>query len=117
MPYDHPEPDDPLMLVGVTLPADEGASRDMAYAFAEEFARMGYGAERLLLLFQNPYYAAAHGAYRTLGAAAVRAIVAECVACWGNVRVVDREPGGAPGGCSSKGAACRQGTATAPEEG
>jgi hypothetical protein len=115
MPYDHPEPDDPQVLVGVALPADEAATRDMAYAFAEEFARMGYGAERLLQLFRNPYYAAAHAAYRTLGAAAVRGIVAECVGCWGGVRAVDRAPGaGASGPPELR--AC-QGAAPAREEG
>ena len=89
MPYDHPEPDDPQMLVGIVLPADESATREMAYTFAEEFARRGYTAERLLRLFQNPYYAGAHGAYRALGEAAVRAIIEECVACWGRLRAVD----------------------------
>jgi hypothetical protein len=83
MPYDHPEPEDPHMLVGVLLPGDASTTREMAYTFAEEFARMGYARERLLELFRNPYYGGAHGAYVALGDAAIRAIVEECMACFG----------------------------------
>src|SRR5678815_1544505 len=67
MPYKDPDPNDPNMLVGVVLPAEAEAMRDMAYAFAEEFARLGYTREQLLWLFKNPFYGGAHGAYRTLG--------------------------------------------------
>ena len=35
MPYQDPDPTDPNMLVGVMLPADAEAMRDMAYVFAE----------------------------------------------------------------------------------
>ncbi len=49
------------------LPADAEATRDMAYVFAEEFARLGYTREQLLWLFKNPFYGGAHGAYRSLG--------------------------------------------------
>jgi hypothetical protein len=83
MPYEEPDFSDPNELVGVVLPAGEEAMRDMAYVFAEEFARMGQGAEGILGLFQNPFYAGAHQAYRALGADAVRAIVRECVEVWG----------------------------------
>jgi hypothetical protein len=82
----HFETDDPMELMGVVLPADLEATRDMAYVFAEEFARVGHGAEQLLSLFKHPFYAGAHGAYRTLGEEAIRAIVAECVAVWGQAR-------------------------------
>ena len=67
MPFKDPDPTDPNMLVGVMLPADAEATRDMAYVFAEEFARMGYSREQLLWLFKNPFYGGAHGAYRALG--------------------------------------------------
>jgi hypothetical protein len=92
MPYDHPEPDDPQMLVGVLLPGDEHTTREMAYTFAEEFARMGYPCEQLLALFRNPYYGGVHGAYVTLGDDAIRAIVEECVAWFGPRRRAAREP-------------------------
>jgi hypothetical protein len=89
MPYDDPDPNDPHELVGVTIPASPETTRDMAYVFAEEFARMGMPRERILWLFRYPFYAGAHGAYRELGADAIAEIVEECVAVWGRVQPVD----------------------------
>ena len=83
MPYDDPDPTDPQMLVGVVLPSDQAATREMAYVFAEEFARMGFDTQGLLSIFRDPFYAGAHGIYRTLGEDAIRAIVEECVGVWG----------------------------------
>ena len=89
MPYNDPDPSDPNVLVGVVLPADAEAMREMAYAFAEEFVRMGYDKRQLLSVFQNPFYAGAHGAYRALGEEAILAIMDECLAAWGKVRWID----------------------------
>ena len=97
MPYNDPDPTDPSILIGVALPTDADATVDMAYVFAEEFARMGYDADRLMRLFKNPFYAGAHDAYRTLGDAAVRRIVGECVGAWGSLRVVEQDSGDGPG--------------------
>jgi len=83
MPYDDPDPTDPQVLVGVVLPSNEEAAREMAYVFAEEFARMGFDAHGVLSLFEDPFYAGAHQIYQTLGADAVRGIVEEYVAVWG----------------------------------
>ncbi len=83
MPYEEPDFSDPNELVGVVLPAGAEAVRDMAYVFAEEFARMGQGEEAILDLFRSPFYAGPHQAYRALGPDAVRAIVRECVEVWG----------------------------------
>jgi hypothetical protein len=83
MPYDDPDPTDPQVLVGVALPSNEEAAREMAYVFAEEFTRMGMGAHGVLSLFEDPFYAGAHQIYQALGADAVRGIVEECVAVWG----------------------------------
>ena len=83
MPYGDPDPSDPNVLVGVELPADLDATRDMAWVFAEEFARMGLGAPRILGLFRSPFYAGAHRALTALGEPEVVAIVEECVAVWG----------------------------------
>ena len=83
MPYGDPDPTDPNVLVGVALPAGVDAVRDMAYVFAEEFARLGFDAARLLRLFRNPFYAGAHRAYLALGEPEVRAIAEECVRVWG----------------------------------
>jgi len=87
MPYDDPDPTDPNMLVGVLLPADAEASRDMAYVFAEEFARLGYTREQLLWLFKNPFYGGAHGACQALGENETLSIIDECMNVWGSIRI------------------------------
>lgn len=86
MPFKDPDPNDPNMLVGVVLSADAEATRDMAYTFAEEFARLGYTREELLWLFKNPVYGGAHGAYRALGEAETVSIIDECLAVWGQAK-------------------------------
>jgi len=94
MPYDDPDPTDPQMLVGVVLPSDDAATREMAYVFAEEFARLGLDVQGVLSLFRDPFYAGAHGVYRTLGEEGVRAIAEECVAVWGrSARRIQDAPG------------------------
>jgi hypothetical protein len=82
MPYRDPDPTDPSVLVGVAVPADAAAMREMAWVFAEEFARLGYDGPRTLALFRTPFYAGAHRAWRALGEAEVTAIVDECVRVW-----------------------------------
>jgi hypothetical protein len=88
MPFRDPDPTDPNMLVGVVLPSDAEATRDMAYVFAEEFARMGYDRDRLLALFKNTHYAGAHGTYRELGEKETLGIIDECLAIWGRYKIV-----------------------------
>ena len=83
MPYGEPDPTDPSVLVGVALPADREATRDMAWVFAEEFARMGFDAPRILGLFRSPFYAGAHGAFQVLGEPEIAAIIEECVGVLG----------------------------------
>ena len=87
MPYKDPDPTDPNMLVGVMLPADAEATRDMAYVFAEEFARLGYTREQLLSLFKNPFFGGAYGAYRQLGEQETLTIIDECLNIWGRFQV------------------------------
>ena len=91
LPLKEAEPDDPTVLVGVSVPGDAESVREMAYAFAEEFASMGFDASRILALFGSPHYAGAHDALLRLGEDEVRRIVAECVACYGAVRFVVRD--------------------------
>ena len=93
MPYDDPDPTDPNMLVGVMLPADAAVTTEMAYVFAEEFARMGHDRQQILSLFKNPFYGGAHGAYRALGEEATVAIIDECIGAWGQVRITIRDEG------------------------
>jgi hypothetical protein len=83
VPYDDPEPDDPHLLVGVSLPGDEAATREMAEAFADEFAQMGFDRDRLLRLFSNPFYAGAHAARQLLGDAEITRIVVESLRAYG----------------------------------
>ena len=84
MPYDDPDPTDPTVLVGVELPGDVDATRDMAWVVAEEFARMGFDAPRIAELFRSPFYAGAHQALRLLGETEVSAIIEACVAVFGS---------------------------------
>ncbi len=86
MPYKDPDPTDPNILVGVVMPAEAEVQREMAYVFAEEFARMGHDRKSLLSIFQNPFYAGAHGAYRDLGEKEVLSIIDECLNVWGRVQ-------------------------------
>ena len=86
MPFADPDPSDPTVLVGVSLPAESDAARDMAWVFAEEFARLGFDGPQILRLFRSPFYAGAHQALRQLGETEVTAIVAECVNVFGRHR-------------------------------
>ncbi|MDA2933029.1 hypothetical protein MYX82_01660 [Acidobacteria bacterium AH-259-D05] len=91
MPYLDPDPGDPHDLVGVEVPAGEEAHVEMAYAFAEEFTRLGFTQEQLLGLFRNPFYRSAYGARRILGEKRIKSIIQEVFQVWGRVRLVDRE--------------------------
>jgi hypothetical protein len=91
MPYNDPHPTDPTMLVGVALPTDADTTEDMAYVFAEEFARSGFNKKKLMRIFKTPFYAGAHRAYLELGEEAIETIVDECLAIWGRVKIVDRK--------------------------
>ena len=91
MPYEDPDPSDPMLLVGVSLPGDEASQREMAYGIAEEFARMGFDEHRILDLFRQPFYAGAHAAYRELGEARVAAMIRETLEVWGRFRPVDHD--------------------------
>jgi len=92
MPYDDPEGDDPHELVGVELPGDEAVTREMAAAFADEFAQLGLGRAQILALFRKAEYAGAHQAWHLLGEEVVARMVDESLAVWGRFRfaVTDR---------------------------
>jgi hypothetical protein len=91
MPYGDPEPEDPHVLVGVSLPADASATREMAHAFADEFAQMGFERERILALFRGPFYAGAHAALQILGEQEVGRLVGESLRVYGGRRIVIRD--------------------------
>lgn len=86
MPYKEPDPTDPNMLVGVELPANAETTKNMAYVFAEEFARIGFNKSKLMQIFKRPFYAGAHRAYLELGEEEIERIVDECLAIWGRDR-------------------------------
>ena len=88
MPYDDPEPDDPQELVGVELPGDESVTREMAAAFAEEFAQLGFTRAQILALFRKAEYAGAHQAWRLLGEDEIARLVDESLAVWGRMTCV-----------------------------
>ena len=83
MPYDDPEPDDPQELIGVELPGDETTTREMAAAFADEFAQLGFTRPQILALFRKAEYSGAHQAWRLLGEGEIARMVDESVAVWG----------------------------------
>jgi hypothetical protein len=84
MPFDDPEVDDPQELVGVELPGDEAITRDMAAAFAEEFAQLGFTRAQILALFRRAEYTGAHQAWTLLGEEAIARLVDESLAVWGH---------------------------------
>jgi hypothetical protein len=88
MPYGDPEPEDPQELVGVELPGDEAVTFDMAVAFAEEFAQLGYTRPQILALFRKAEYSGAHRAWALLGEEAIARLVDESVSVWGRFRCV-----------------------------
>jgi len=88
MPYDDPEIDDPQELVGVELPGDEAVTREMATAFADEFAQLGLTRPQILALFRKAEYAGAHRAWRLLGEDEIGRLVDESLAVWGRFRCV-----------------------------
>ena len=73
------EEDDPLALVGVSIPDTEGAASlvEMARVFIDEFARMGWARGRILEVFRNPFYRGPHIVWRTYGDEFVQRLVTE----------------------------------------
>ena len=83
MPSKEPEPDDPLELTGVVLPApDEASLKDMAVCFVEEFLRDGWSDEQLQAMFRNPYYRGPYLVWRQKGDAYVEAVIQEVHHIW-----------------------------------
>ena len=81
MPKYEADPEDPMALVGMALPAESLESvAMMAQCFAEEFSAMGYSADEVLALFRNPEYRSARLAMATLGEDRVAEMVYEICA-------------------------------------
>jgi hypothetical protein len=88
MPYEDPDVDDPQELVGVELPGDETVTFEMAAAFADEFAQLGYTRPQILGLFRRAEYTGAHQAWTLLGEETIGRIVDESLAIWAHFTVV-----------------------------
>lgn len=79
MPLLEPDGTDPMELVGVELPAGVEAVEEMVRAYAVEYRRLGFERARILATFRMPWYAAAHGAWKSLGEARVAELVDEAL--------------------------------------
>ncbi len=78
MPYDDPDPTDPMTLQGIVIETDDpGPQREMAVCFVEEYLRMGFDPHEVLKLFQTPEYVGPFMACRELGEEAIRRIIDE----------------------------------------
>lgn len=84
MPKDESDPDDPMGLIGVVVPASPGALDEMALVFAEEFLRMGYSPEEVLGIFRNPFYRGPNQVYTLRGEEGVCKIIEEASRKWGH---------------------------------
>lgn len=73
------EADDPYELVGVPIPVEPGVDgdRELARAFAEEFALAGWPPGRILELFAQPASGRAHEIWRRRGAALIEELVGD----------------------------------------
>ncbi len=78
MPYDDPDPADPMTLHGVAVQTDDDhAMRQMAECFVEEYARIGFDSERIGRMFNTRGYAGPFMAREALGEDAIRALIDE----------------------------------------
>ena len=88
MTYDDPDIEDPQELVGGELPGDESVTFEMAAAFADEFAQLGYTRPQILGLFRRAEYTGAHQAWTLLGEETIGRLVDESLAVWGRFTCV-----------------------------
>ena len=70
------EPEDPLMMTG---DCPEGDPEFMLTSIVEEYARMGWGAEHIVSLFDNPFFQATNGLKKLFGEAETRRRIHETV--------------------------------------
>jgi len=84
MPYEDPDPTDPMTLHGVEIETEsDEAMVEMAICFIEEYARLGFDAGRIERLFRTRGYAGPVMALKVLGEDRIRKLVAEEVALRG----------------------------------
>jgi len=84
MPYDDPDATDPMTLCGVGVQTeDESAVLEMAVCFIEEYARLGFNAERILAMFRTAGYSGPALARSVLGEETIARLVREECSKWG----------------------------------
>ncbi|MBK8267261.1 MAG: hypothetical protein IPK83_02730 [Planctomycetes bacterium] len=84
MPYDDPDPTDPMTLHGVELSIDEsGAVREMAECFIEEFIRLGHSPAAILDLFLVGGFAGPALALEQMGRVEIQTLIHEQFQRWG----------------------------------
>jgi len=65
-----------MTLEGVSVPTeDDGAMREMAECFVEEYSRMGFDPDRIFKMFKVQGYAGPSLAYQVLGEQTIRSII------------------------------------------
>ena len=90
MPYDDPDPTDPMTLHGVAVETDDpNTMREMASCFIDEYLRMGYTRDRVLSMFRIPQYVGPYMAYESLGKEAIGELIDDIAARWGDRRSPD----------------------------
>ena len=82
MPFDEPEANDPMEMVGMVMPGEPGQLEAMAECIVEEYVRLGWDARRLMTLFVNPMFMATYRIYRQKGEAYVRELIDRTCAKW-----------------------------------
>ena len=75
MPHDEFVDEDPLGLVGMVMPGEEGQLEAMAECFVEEYARMGWNETRIMTLFTQPLFMATYRVYRLKGESYARELI------------------------------------------
>ena len=82
MPKDEFIAEDPMQLVGMVLPGEQGQLEAMAECIVEEYVRMGWDERRLMTLFVNPMFMATYRIYRQKGEEYVVDLIRRVCAKW-----------------------------------
>jgi len=90
MPKAKYDPDDPMELVGVAVPASPDALDAMARVFADEFLRIGYSPDQILGLFEDPFYRAPNQVYVACGEQFVREIINDLAGAGPSAKLASR---------------------------
>ncbi len=79
MPYDEPDPKDPMALSGVLLQGSAESAVEAACAFADQLAASGMSETEILQVFQSPGYRGPHTACLTIGLERTAVIIRETI--------------------------------------